>query len=279
MATHLSRSEIDAFSENGFHSPIRVFSDREAHALRNKLEAFERESGSRAEELRIDLHLLYRWAWEVVHDPRILAPVTDLLGPNVLLWSLNWFIKEPHDNRYVSFHQDATYWGLEPHDVVTAWIALSDSGPKTGPMRFVPGSHRAELCDHRETYLPNNMLTRGQTIERGFSEQSAVLAPLSTGEMSLHHVRLIHGSDPNRSHDRRIGMVLRYAATHVRQTRVEDTAVLVAGADTYDHFKLLVAPEVDMGEREQERHRDAVERMMKALLPEEQSQAAQTETI
>ncbi len=268
MSGHLSVRQVEAFHDRGFLSPIPVFTEAEAAELREKLEAAERAAGPRAEELRVDLHLLYRWAWDAVHDPRIVGPVTDVLGPDVLLWSLNWFIKEPRDQKFVSFHQDATYWGLEPHDVVTAWVALSDSGPETGPMRFVPGSHRGALCDHRETYAADNMLTRGQTIPR-VAEETAVLAPLRAGEMSIHHVRLVHGSEPNQTDDRRIGMVLRYAATRVRQTRVEDTAVLVAGTDGYRHFTLLPPPAVDMGEVERERHRDAVARMFRALLPED----------
>lgn len=275
MGARLTHKEIDSFHAKGFHSPLRVFSEQEAHALRAKLERVEQEAGPRADELRIDLHLLYRWAWDVVHDPRVVGPVTDVLGPDVLLWSLNWFIKEPQDGKFVSFHQDATYWGLEPHDVVTAWVALSDSGPDTGPMKFIPGSHRGELCEHNETYSSDNLLTRGQTIEGGFSEEAAVLAPLKLGEMSLHHVRLIHGSEPNRSDDRRIGMVIRYAATRVRQTRVDDTAVLVAGSDEYGHFKLLPPPQVDLGAAECERHRDAVERLYKALMPEGHTAPAQ----
>lgn len=268
MSTPLGPDAVERFHRDGFLSPIPVFSPDEARTLRDALEKAEADAGPRANELRVDLHLLTRWAWDAVHDPRIIGPVTAVLGPDVLLWSLQWFIKEPDDGTFVSFHQDATYWGLEPHDVVTAWVALSDSGPDTGPMQFIPGSHRGVLCDHRETFAADNLLSRGQTIERGFDESSAVLAPLRAGEMSLHHVRLIHGSQPNTTADRRIGMVIRYAATRVRQTRVEDTAVLVAGQDGYGHFELLPPPAVDMGEAERERHGYAVTQLYKALMPD-----------
>ncbi len=201
----------------------------------------------------------------MVHDPRIVDPVSDVLGPNVLLWSLNWFIKEPRDQKIVTFHQDATYWGLEPHDVVTAWVALSDASEATGPMQFVAGSHLEEIRQHTDTFASNNLLSRGQAIEGDIDEQRVVSAPLQAGEMSLHHVRLIHGSQPNETDDRRIGMVLRYCATHVRQTKVEDTAVLVKGEDTYQHFELLPEPENEFGEIELARHADATRRMSLAI--------------
>ena len=261
---HLDARQTAAFDRDGYLSPLPVFDAAEAAALRRKFEAFEQRAGDAAAERRTDLHLLQKWAWDVVHDPRIVNPVTDLLGSDVLLWSLNWFIKEPHDGKFVSFHQDATYWGLEPHDVVTAWVALSDTGPETGPMRFVPGSHRVDVLPHEDTFESDNLLTRGQRVSC-VDTSNAVAAPLAAGEMSLHHVRLVHGSAPNTTGDRRIGLVLRFAATHVRQTKVADTAVLVAGADRFGHFELLPEPETDFGDAELARQRDALRRMTQAL--------------
>lgn len=271
MSNHLSAAEIASFHERGYLSPLPAIEAQEALSCRLALEAFE-SGGARGNGLdtrlpATDLHLLFRWAWDLVHDPRIVEPVSDVLGSDVLLWSLNWFIKEARDGKFVTWHQDATYWGLEPHDVVTAWVALSDAGPETGPMKFLPGSHRGALHSHENTHHEDNLLSRGQRIEDDLDETSAVLAPLAAGEMSIHHVRLAHGSEPNRTDDRRIGLVLRYCATHVRQTHIpRDTATLVAGEDRFDHFDLMSAPEEDLGAAELARHRDAVQRMVQAIM-------------
>ena len=262
--THLTAEEVAAYQRDGFLTPRRVLSTDEARHYRDELEKLER-SRDDAVALRTDLHVLCNWAWDLVHDPRIVDPVSDVLGPNVLLWSLNWFIKEPRDGKFVSYHQDATYWGLEPHDVVTAWVALSDAGPATGPMKFIPGSHRGELYTQTDTFAADNLLSRGQVVDTEIDEASAVLAPLAAGEMSLHHVRLLHASDRNETDDRRIGLVLRYCATHVRQTKIEDTATLVKGRDDYGHFQLLERPREELGERELAIHRDAMRRMHRAL--------------
>lgn len=266
MSFHLGQDAVDSFHKNGYYSPVRVFSKAETYQLRRNLETVEKRFG-KAESKRYitDMHLITNWAWNVVHDPRIVDPITDVLGPNVLLWSLNWFIKEPQDRKFVSYHQDATYWGLEPHDVVTAWVALSDASVATGPMKFVPGSHREEIREHEDTFGKNNLLSRGQVISGAIDEQCTVRAPLEVGEMSLHHVRLIHGSTPNKTDDRRIGMVLRYCATHVMQTKVRDTAVLVAGEDTFGNFDLLPKPRIEFGESELACQRDALKRAHRAL--------------
>ncbi len=266
MSAHLSSDAIKSFDQNGFYSPIRVYSEAETAELRRQFEAVETHFGHKQAKRHItDLHLIAEWAWDVVHDPRIVDPITDVLGPNVLLWSLNWFIKEPLDQKFVSYHQDATYWGLEPHDVATAWVALSDASEATGPMKFVPGSHLEEVRDHDDTFGKDNLLSRGQVIDGDIDEETVVLSPLSAGEMSLHHVRLIHGSTPNQTTDRRIGMVLRYCATHVTQTKVRDTAVLVHGEDNFGNFDLLPKPETEFGEVELARQHDAVSRMQRAL--------------
>lgn len=247
----LTQAQKDAFHRDGFLFPLPVFSLAETLALRGRLEAAEAgaEAG-RERAARQALPITHAWAWDLPHDPRIVEPVASVLGDNVLFWSMDWFIKEPGP-AFVTFHQDATYWGLQPHEVVTAWIALSDAGPRTGPMRFLPGSHRGPLLKQRETFAANNLLSRGQAVTTPVNKAKTVLAPLAAGEMSLHHVRVVHGSDPNHTDDRRIGMVLRYCATNVRQTKVAgDRAMLVKGEDAYRHFESIPRPNEDLGDAE-----------------------------
>ena len=266
MGSYLSARAIASFQENGFYSPIPVYTEAETRELRRQFEALDQIFGAKnARGYIADLHLIAHWAWDAVHDTRIVDPVTDVLGPNVLLWSLNWFIKEPRDQKFVSYHQDATYWGLEPHDVVTAWLALSNASEATGPMKFVPGSHLEALREHKDTFGENNLLSRGQVIEDDIDEKNVVLAPLLAGEMSLHHVRLIHGSTPNQTDTRRIGMVFRYCATHVTQTKLRDTAVLVHGEDHFGNFDWVPKPEVDFGEAELARQKNSLRRMQQAI--------------
>jgi hypothetical protein len=262
MKYRLSEAQCKQFERDGYLARLPLFAPDEVSPMRAALEVFEAEHDA---GLRTDLHLLQDWAWQAATDSRVVDPVVSLLGPNVLLWSLQWFIKEPRDGKIVSMHQDASYWGLEPHDVVTVWVALSDARLATGPMEFVPGSHRGELKRHENTFADDNLLSRGQTIVDEI-ETEAIAAPLNTGEMSIHHVRLVHGSGPNNTDDRRIGMVLRYCATHVKQTKGVDTAVLVAGEDRYHNFELLPPPQQDFGVAERERHLDAVAKLSKIIM-------------
>jgi non-haem Fe2+, alpha-ketoglutarate-dependent halogenase len=190
---------------------------------------------------------LFTWLDELVREMAVLDGVEGVIGPNILCWASGFFTKEAHDPSYVSWHQDLTYWGLEPADIVTAWVALSPSTPESGCMRVVPGSHRQEVLPHTETFAAHNLLSRGQEIEVEVDEREAADVVLQPGEMSLHHVKLIHGSGANRADDRRIGFAVRYVPTYVRQTAgSEDSAMLVRGVDTYHHFLEETPPAADL---------------------------------
>ena len=182
----------------------------------------------------------FRWAYDLATHPRVLDAVEDVLGPDILVWTVSIFPKYPRDPGYISWHQDGTYWGLDSTRVTTAWIALTDSTVDNGCMRVVPGSHRRPILPHRDTYAADNRLSRGQEIEVEVDERDAVDVVLRAGEMSLHHVNIIHGSNPNPSDGSRIGFAPRFTTPETRQIDGEPlTAVLARGRDRSGHFQLL----------------------------------------
>ncbi len=251
----LSPAAVWQFQQEGYFAPLRIMPSTHAAALRAQLERYESSAGGPLSgHLRHKSHLLFTWLWDLVFDPRILDAVEDLLGKDLLCWSSSFFIKEAHDPGFVSWHQDATYWGLSSPDVVTVWVALSPSTLASGAMRVLPGSHREQFA-HRDTFAEHNLLTRGQEVAVEVDGTRAVPLLLSPGEVSLHHVLIVHGSEPNRADDRRIGYAIRYVPTHVRQIAgASDSATLVRGEDRYRHFAQEQPPEYDMSPAAVERH-------------------------
>jgi non-haem Fe2+, alpha-ketoglutarate-dependent halogenase len=262
----LTPEAVAKYERDGFYYPIRVMSEADARALRKHLETHEASAGGPLKgSLRHKSHLLFTWLWDLVHHPKVLDAVEDVLGPNLLCWSSSFFIKEARDPGYVSWHQDATYWGLSSPDVITAWIALSPSTIEAGAMRVVPGSQASQV-GHRDTFNQHNMLTRGQEVMVDVDGKDAVDLVLRPGEMSLHHVRIIHGSEPNRSDDRRIGFAVRYIPTSVRQIAgPRDSATLVRGTDTYNNFDHEPRPEHDMSAAALALHQSITERQAQIL--------------
>ncbi|GAB5467706.1 MAG: phytanoyl-CoA dioxygenase family protein [Rhodospirillales bacterium] len=266
MTKVLSTDAVERFNRDGFYFPVRVMSTEDALGYRRRLEASEAGlNGHLESNMRHKVHLLFTWAAELVRHPKILDTVEDLLGPNLLCWTTNFFIKEPHDPGFVSWHQDATYWGLDPDDVVTAWLALSDAPVESGAMKVIPGSHRWPQMDHRDTFHEHNLLSRGQEIAVEVKESEAVYMPLKAGEVSLHHVKLAHGSAANSIDDRRIGLAIRYVPPHVRQKGVRDCATLVRGRDDHRFYDLEPAPKADLDAAAVAAHADAVSRQVTNL--------------
>ncbi len=263
----LTEREVRSFSERGYHFPARILTGGEAAAYRARLEAFERsQGGPLSGALRNKPHLLFTWIDELTRHPKILDAVETILGPNLLVWSSSFFTKEATDPAYVSWHQDSTYWGLSSPDVVTAWVGFTDSNVSNGCMQVIPGTHLKDQLPHQDTFAQNNLLTRGQEVAVEVNPGAAVDVVLQAGEMSLHHVRLVHGSPPNGSNDRRFGYAIRYVPTYVRQIAgARDSAMLVRGIDTYHHFDPEPRPKVDFGADERAFHAAVNEESMRIL--------------
>jgi Phytanoyl-CoA dioxygenase (PhyH) len=233
---NLTEQQRTAFRDDGYLAPLDVMGRSEAESYRIRVEAFIATVPDPA-ELRTKVHLECPALLDLVRRRQILDAVSGVLGPDVLCRSSSLFLKEPHDGAFVAWHQDSTYWELEPPAVLTAWFALTPSTADNGALQVLPGSHLPPLMDHHQPRRPGNLLTLGQEIAGRVDEECAVTLELAPGQMSLHDARLAHASAPNDSESRRIGFAIRYAATRVRNTGTRrDSALLVRGVDRYAHF-------------------------------------------
>jgi phytanoyl-CoA dioxygenase PhyH len=266
MGGRLSRSAVEQYERDGYHFPVRVLSDEEAREHRGRLERVERDLGGPLRGVyRVKPHLLFTWLADLVRRPAVLDAVEGVIGPHILCWNTSFFTKEARSPGFVSWHQDATYWGLSEPDVVTAWVAFTESTPANGNMRVIPGSHRTPLA-HADTFHPDNLLSRGQEITVEVDEARAADITLQPGQMSLHHVLIVHGSGANPSDDRRIGFAIRYIPTRVRQVAgPRDSATLVRGEDAFGHFELEPRPESDLDPAMLALHAEISERQVKIL--------------
>jgi ectoine hydroxylase-related dioxygenase (phytanoyl-CoA dioxygenase family) len=254
QSAKLNAEREKEYRERGYFYPVRAFERDEAAKYCNAFLAYFRQNEEQLRDLvpreragfMIDTHLFLPWVYGLVSHPRVLDAVESILGPNLMVWSSQWFPKFPGDKAFVSWHQDATYWGLTPPHVTTAWIALSESVPENGCIRVVPGTHKTLNLPQRDTFARDNILSRGQEIAVEVDERGGVNVVLRPGEFSLHHVGIVHGSGANQSHKPRIGLAIRYMSTEVIQSAPErEMAVLVRGRDDFGHFEIAPPPQSD----------------------------------
>lgn len=269
MPATLSPDQVAQYNKDGFVFPVDCLTAEEVRYYRGRLEAFEREQGDTFGRLpdlvRSKSHLLFNWMDELVRHPKVLDAVESLIGPDILIYHLTSWLKEPGDGTHVSWHQDGTYFGLEPYEQITAWIALTDATPEMGCIKIIPGSQVIGQRPHKDMVSPTNLLSRGQTIDHPMDYTKYVMMPLKAGQVSLHHTHIVHCSESNKSSERRIGIGVSYIPTRCRlmyDARV--SAALVRGQDTYGHFDLEPRPTGDFDAGSRAAHAAAVDQFFQS---------------
>ena len=263
-----------SFEHDGFVCPVPALDATEVALYRSLYDAFHLRHADRLAAMRAgdrwqihaDTHFAFRWVDALTRHARVLDAVERIIGPDILAWNTNWFVKMPGDGSYIGWHQDGAYWGLSPMEVVTAWIALGPVTRAHGCMRVIPGSHQRPYLPQRETWDADNALSRGQELAVEVDTTRAVDFVLAPGQMSLHHLWIVHGSEPNTADTPRVGFAIRYVAPSVRQDAEEPPiATLVRGRDAHGHFRLVEPPTSDEGLAGEGRHRHWLERVHQAL--------------
>lgn len=208
-----SETQAASFREQGYLSPIDVLGPEDTQTILNVV----RHEGHRLNALtRVKPHLLFPELWNLVRDPRILDPLESVLGPDIICIGSSTIEKEPHSDDYVAWHQDATFWGMDRTSGATAWLALTPSTRLSGCVQVLPRTHGSQLR-HDAPGDPLNMLGAREEIHDKPDLSGAVSLELQPGQMSLHHPLVLHGSDPNRSDQPRIGLAIRYFSANAYQ--------------------------------------------------------------
>lgn len=243
----LTRAEVDSYRHNGFLFPFPALGEAERQACLAGLDRYERWLGMPVPQAdirwRTQPHALLPWYADLARHPRILDVVEDLIGPDILVWTGTFFIKEASSPTFAAWHQDSTYFGLEPHDQVTAWVALTDASEEAGCMEVLSARGAPRQMSHAALRLENSINRAGQTIREPLDGAHATAMQLDAGSFSLHHTLCAHRSAPNRASHRRIGLGINYIPAHVRPTApFRMSALLVRGSDNYGHFDLYDPP-------------------------------------
>jgi ectoine hydroxylase-related dioxygenase (phytanoyl-CoA dioxygenase family) len=241
----LTTQQVENYQRTGYATGVRVADEAEAARFRQAFDELEAKVGRQKCEIGlVDWHFEHRFIWDIATLPEILDGIESLIGPNVMLLATHFFCKYgPEEKKFVAWHQDVTYWGLEPPEAITAWYAVDDSDLGNGCMRVIPGTHTGGIRQHGKSAKEGNLLSINQEVPvTREEEQRAVDLILKAGEISIHHGMLIHGSLPNRSRRRRCGLTLRYITPSVRQVEINSlgkrwTPVLLRGQDRERRFE------------------------------------------
>jgi non-haem Fe2+, alpha-ketoglutarate-dependent halogenase len=243
----LTQAQVESYRYNGFLFPVPALTAEEVETCLAGLERLETELGAPVAEAdikwRSHAYAHSPWFNTLFRHPAILDAIEDLIGPDILVWTSTFFIKEPESPTFAAWHQDGTYFGLEPHEQVCAWVALTDASAEAGCMEQLSSRGEPRQYRHAPLGLAHSINRAGQTIMEPLDESAPVAMALRAGEFSLHHELAVHRSAPNNASHRRVGIGLNYIPPHVRVNGpVRLKAMLVRGEDRYGHFDLVDPP-------------------------------------
>jgi hypothetical protein len=249
----LTKAQQDTYWEDGYLFPMQAVSSEQAKVWRAEVEALEAKWLDNGLALplntykRVNAQCVMKIACDIGLNAAILDIVEGVLGPDIMLYSVEFLIKEPHTKHVVTMHQDLTYWGMGDMDnILTAWLAVSDATPQSGCMDFVQGSHKNPILPHEDSFDNHNLLSRGQEIAVDIAEEDKVSVELMSGQISLHHGLTIHGSGPNSSNDRRIGVAIRYLSPKMTSAHGEkDYAIPARGNCDTGNLRTYPVPTSD----------------------------------
>ena len=247
----LTDNDIEAYKRDGFINGVRVMNDEQVVHYRQCFDRVQEAEGrDNAGNKLMNRHYDLQFIWEIAINPKILDCVEAILGPNFFMLGTHFFCKYGPQEKFVAWHQDLRYWGLQPQVEVTAWYAIDDSDIENGCMRVIPGLHRKRFAEHGKSDRAGNLLSINQEIAVTQEEETAAVdCVLKAGEISLHDGMLVHGSQPNHSSRRRCGLAVRYIPTYLRPvtkgptgTDISWEPILVRGADHENNFETVPPP-------------------------------------
>ncbi|WP_329486259.1 phytanoyl-CoA dioxygenase family protein [Kitasatospora sp. NBC_01246] len=189
----------------------------------------------------------------LVSDPRLVDIAEFFLGPDVACFTAHYICKPPQDGQPVLWHQDGSYWNLDPMRALTVWLAVDRCTTENGCLRVIPGSHRMPLhAPVRSVDSPNMLFSVSEEeLVREWSERNGVVdIELDPGDVEIHHPNILHCSGPNTSPRRRCGLDIGYipATTRITSDGLYLNPLLVrgepvAGINSYRRYPSYVPEE------------------------------------
>ncbi len=220
MANVLSAEQQAFYKENGYLVLQHRIPGDVIAAIRSEIARFEEEArGMTESNARLDLedshtpdaprirriklpHKISDVARELMYSDHVLAPVRDLIGPDLRLHTTKLNMKSAGYGAAVEWHQDFAFYPHTNDDVLAVAVIIDDMELENGPLMVFPGSHKGPIHDH---HADGVFVGAMDLAASGLKPEAAVALTGPAGSISIHHARLVHGSALNTSdRDRRL---------------------------------------------------------------------------
>lgn len=225
------------FDKQGFYGPVKFLSESENNYYKKQLLDSDTNLNLMFSDYRCKSNVLFPWVSELSKNKIIIDHVKQILGDNFHCWDTLIWIKEAQSDKYVSWHQDATYWNFAPKESgITVWVTLSGADHNMGCLKYLPGSHKLKQLYHSDIKNYNNLLMRGQTVN--YNVENSINAECEPGSFLLHSPYIVHGSEKNNSNIPRLALGFIYVATFAKPLESYDveSTIMILGSDEYNYM-------------------------------------------
>lgn len=246
-APSLSPDEAAQFHRDGYLGPFAAMSSEDMAELRPAIEAVIASDPPDHNQRDHNRHRDSRLIHDLATHPAIVNRMTGIMGPDLLLWRTNFFVKSP-GAKEIPWHQDYNYWPLEPAVIISAWLAIDPATVANSCLQVIPGSHKRLLPHVKST---DDMQFGQMADPRRVDHSNAVNLEMQPGEFVLFNERMAHHSERNRSDQRRIGLSIRVIPPIVRVLKSDGPQhkmTVISGRDTMG-FNALTGPPATTGTR------------------------------
>lgn len=226
------------FDTHGWVGPLEIMSKEEVAKYKKLMLDADEKLDLMNSDYRCKSNVLFPWVDEISRNPKLLAYLEQLIGPNVHCWDTLFWIKKPGDGKDVSFHQDSTYWNFDKAaSAITVWFAFDDVTEEHGSLEYVQGSHRVFQRKHKDVKTDSNLLMRGQTVDIDIPKER-IKTQVPGGNVLIHSPFIIHGSGKNNATTPRIAMGMIFASTDCkpRLNLSPESTILVNGVDEFNYM-------------------------------------------
>lgn len=217
MKTQVVDFSVEQYRDQGYTGPVCIFRPEEAGRLRSLFCRNIGQSEDSSGPTRANMsawHHRHRWVYDLATHPGIVDRIVQLLGPDVVMWAVHFWYKEPHNAKYIPWHQDGAFWPMRPKKNVTAWVALGPTFLENGCLRIIPGTHQS-IADHRDMDDDRSGFGQGLTVTPA-DESRAVNLEMEPGEAVFFNEATYHGSQANTSDVARVALSVRFTSPDVK---------------------------------------------------------------
>ncbi len=211
--SRLTPEQIEHYNREGYVRPFDAYSASEIAELRRYFDKLLADMGPDGAFGINCYQARLSGIWDIATDARLLDYVEDIVGPNIVCWATAVLSKPAGSEKFVPWHQDASFWSLSPARTVTVWLAIDDADEDNSAMLWIPRTHDK---GHLELEPSGEDAAFHIQTANADSMGTPVVDKLRAGQFSLHADMLVHGSRPNHSKRRRCGLTLRYCPPEVR---------------------------------------------------------------